>query len=81
MGLYMSQAISREKDITDNKKSGYLTPARIEQNVAEVGRKTKIMRNYHQLAVRRVEEVKMNRESVKLILTKDLNMEVCDKIP
>jgi len=65
--------------VTDEERSGRPATSRTEENIAKVGQ---ILRENRRLTARSiVEQVNIDRETVKKILTEDLNMrKVCVKM-
>jgi len=67
------------ESVTDEERSRWPATSRTEENIAKV---CQIMRENHQLTVRSIaEQVNIDRETVRKILTEDLDMrEVCAKM-
>jgi len=67
------------ESVTDKERSGRPATSRTEENIAKV---SQILRENRQLTVRSIaEQVNINRETVREILTEDLDMmKVCAKM-
>jgi len=67
------------ESVADEERSGQLGTSRTEENIAKI---RQIVRENHQLTVRSTaEQVNINRETVRKILTEDLDMgKVCAKM-
>ena len=76
----MGETFSEGREsVTDEERSGQPTTSRTEENIAKV---RKIVRENRRLTVRSVtEQVNIDRETVRKILTEDLDMrKVCAKV-
>jgi len=69
----------RRESVTDEERSGWPATSRTEENIAKI---RQIMRENRRLTVRSIaEQVNINRETVRKILTEDRDMrKVCAKI-
>ena len=67
------------ESVTDEERSGWPATSRTEENIAKI---CQIVRENHQLTVRSIaEQVNINRETVRKILTDDFDMrKVCAKM-
>jgi len=67
------------ESVTDKERSGWPATSRTEENIAKIHQ---IVRENRRLTVRSIaEQVNIDRETVRKILTKDLNMrKVCAKM-
>jgi len=69
----------RRESVTDKERSGRPATSRTEENIAKI---RQIVRENHRLNVRSIgEQVNIDREAVRKILTEDLDMrKVCAKM-
>ena len=75
----MKRLSERRESVTDEERSGRPATSRTEENIAKI---RQIVRENRRLTVRSIaEEVNIDRESVRKILTEDLDMRmVCAKM-
>jgi predicted HTH transcriptional regulator len=67
------------ESVTDEERAGWLATSRTEENIAKVHQ---IVRQNHQLTVRSItEQANIDRETIKKILTEDLDMRKVFVVP